>query len=508
MAQKMYSEIQLDLEIKGYIAALEKAKQANAKLKSDYDKKIDGMNKKSGALMSAFKKMAGVIGAAFATQQIISFTKEAIVLAAKAEGIKDAFAKLNDGSLLDDLRKATRGTVDDVTLMAKAVQANNFRIALENLPTYFEFAQQRARATGESVDYLVDSIVRGIGRKSALILDNLGISASELNEQLKITPDYADAVGAIIQREMAKSGTAISTTVDTIDQLKASMTNLKTEVGDMFNDVFAAPLKKTADSLSSVISGLSDLRAELDLGGANKDLANIIRGNISMASGTAGGYFMSALFGGRKVGKKEIIIEKTEPIRIKAAQKAVVELGESIKRTTLDAEQMWKTLVMPTATADLGKKSFENQGWRTSVLFADPKQLADAKEAMTGFTQTLDNQYQVAGMLQDTFSSLFSAGIDGWDNFGKAALNAIAQMVIKLAALAATFAVLSLIPGFAAFLEAVGGFSGFMRSGMGFTAGNVSPSGVGIGGGMELVVKGTSLATVTNRGSNIIYKNT
>ena len=505
MAQKMYSEIQLDLEIKGYIAALEKAKQANAKLKTDYQKKIDGMNKKSGDLMATFKKMAGVIGVAFGTQQIIAFTREAMMLAAKAEGVKAAFDKLNSPDLLSNLREATRNTVDDVKLMTAAVQANNFKISLEQLPKYFEFAQQRSRATGESVDYLVDSIVRGIGRKSALVLDNLGISLSELNKQLELTPDYATAVGAIIEREMAKSGEYVETTADAVDQLKTAMTNLKTEAGDVLNDVFAKPLTEAAKSLTDVAQGIQTLRKELDLGGANKDLANQVRGNISMASGTGAGYFMSALFSGRKAGKNEILIPSAAPIvKLEEVKKAVDEVDESVRRVMLDAEQMWKTLLKPMAQPVLPMEGVANGG---STIFADPGKLAEVQGAMVKVQESLENQYQVAGMLQNAFSSMFSAGVNGWDDFGQAAVNAIKQMLVQLATLAATYAVLSMIPGFAGFMEAVGGFSGFMRQGMGFTAGAVNSSSGSIAGGSTML-KGRDIAIASNRSSNIIFKNT
>ena len=523
MAQKMYSEIQLDLEIKGYIAALEKAKQANAKLKADYQKKIDGMNKKSGDLMATFKKMAGVIGVAFGTQQIIAFTREAMMLAAKAEGVKAAFDKLNSPDLLSNLREATRNTVDDVKLMTAAVQANNFKISLEQLPKYFEFAQQRSRATGESVDYLVDSIVRGIGRKSALVLDNLGISLSELNKQLELTPDYATAVGAIIEREMAKSGEYVETTADAVDQLKTAMTNLKTEAGDVLNDVFAKPLTEAAKSLTDFVQGIQMLRAELELGGANKDLANQVRGNISMASGTGSGYLMSALFGGRKAGKNEILIPSAAPIvknetlipsaapndKLEEIKKAVDEVDESVRRVMLDAVQMWKTLINPTAKPELGVASTStiNMFGNNQTLYGDPSKLAEVQGAMVKVQESLENQYQVAGMLQNAFGSMFSAGVNGWDDFGQAAVNAIKQMLVQLATLAATYAVLSMIPGFAGFMEAVGGFSGFMRQGMGFTAGAVNSSSGSIAGGGTML-KGRDIAIASSRSGNIIYKNT
>ena len=55
---------------------------------------------------------------------------------------------------------------------------------IENLASLFEFATQRAADTGEAVDYIVESLFRVYGRKSSLVLDNLGISAIQLRDEL------------------------------------------------------------------------------------------------------------------------------------------------------------------------------------------------------------------------------------------------------------------------------------------------------------------------------------
>jgi hypothetical protein len=520
---KMYSEIQLDLQTKGYIASIEKLKQQNSKLRDDHKKKISQMNKNNDSLISKFKKMAGVIGVAFGVQKVIAFAKEAVILAAKAEGITTAFNKLNSPDLLNNLREATRGTVADIDLMSAAVRANNFQISLEALPKYFAFAQQRARDTGESVDYLVDSIVRGIGTRSSKILDNLGISLTAINEELKVTPDYATAIGNIMTRELTKGGVAVETTMDSIEQLKASMTNLKVEAGDAFNDAFAKPLAEAAQSIADVISGISDLRKELDLGGVNKDLANQVRGNIAMAGGTAAGQFMSMLFGGRKAGKHEILIEAGTPIvKLKETKGAIEEVDEAAKRTSLDAEQMWKALLNPTAQPVLPMSAVtstqriqEGEGgpltnrFGSSTLFADPEQLAKVREAMVAVNEEYRNHYELMYQLQGTFESLFSSGINGWDEFGKAAVDAIKQIVVRLASLAATYLVLSMIPGFAAFLEIMGRFSGFMTQGMGFSPGmNINPAAMVGSSGGNMILKGRDIVYASERSGSVIFKNT
>jgi predicted nucleic acid-binding Zn-ribbon protein len=105
--------------------------------------------------------------------------------ARSAQGITHAFEKMDNPDLLKNLRQATHGTVSDLELMKAAVRAQDFRLPLDQLGKYLEFAQLKAQQTGQSVDYMTDSIVTGLGRKSKPILDNLGISASEIDEEMK-----------------------------------------------------------------------------------------------------------------------------------------------------------------------------------------------------------------------------------------------------------------------------------------------------------------------------------
>lgn len=177
-------------------------------------------------------KIGGIIGAAFSVQQIIRFQAEAIKLAGIAQGVRMAFERLGDPRLMMKLEEATRGTVSELQLMQMAVQASNFRIPMETLVSGLEFATRRAKETGESVDYLVQSFVTGVGRKSAMILDNLGISLVELQEEIKITGDFMTAVGAIIDREMEKAGKQIETTADHAAQLNKEWADFKLAMGE------------------------------------------------------------------------------------------------------------------------------------------------------------------------------------------------------------------------------------------------------------------------------------
>jgi hypothetical protein len=152
---------------------------------------------------SGITKVGGIIAGAFAVKEIAGFALEVSKLAGEADGVEAAFNRLpNATRLMLDLKEATGGTVSELDLMKRTVQATNFGISLESLPKLLEFAAVRAQQTGQSVEYLVDSIVTGIGRKSPLILDNLGISAVALKEKMggvavatASVGEVADAVG-------------------------------------------------------------------------------------------------------------------------------------------------------------------------------------------------------------------------------------------------------------------------------------------------------------------------
>lgn len=242
-----------------------------SKIDQERKKTEEGFKQMSSNLVSDLSKVGAAIGVAFGVQQLVSFTKETVNLAAQAEGVERAFKRIGGGQYLQGLRDATRGTVTDLVLMQNAVKASNFKIPLENLASLFKFAQARARETGESVDYLVDSIILGIGRKSPLILDNLGISAVELRSRLKgvgvetaNVGQIAQIIGDIATEEMAKMGDQADTTADKIAQIGTSFENMKVDIGkslillvedvskawDALVDINAVRAKEASDALT------------------------------------------------------------------------------------------------------------------------------------------------------------------------------------------------------------------------------------------------------------------
>lgn len=215
-----------------------------------------------GGVGSAILQGVGIgTGIGLVTQgigAIKQFIGEASRLAAEAEGVEAAFERLNKPELLGNLRAATKGTVSDLELMKQAISFNNFGLPLDQLATALEFARLRARDTGQSVDYLVQSIVTGIGRQSPLILDNLGINAKRVSDEFQKTGNFAEAAFKIIQEESAKAGEDIETFAQRQARLNAEIDNFKVKLGDAINEVLVftgSGIKSGFDALATLLAG-------------------------------------------------------------------------------------------------------------------------------------------------------------------------------------------------------------------------------------------------------------
>lgn len=190
-----------------------------------------------GALNTGIAKIGGVIlavGAAIAklTSVAMEFAAQGIAMATQAQGVKRAFDGLNDPTLLDGLRKSTKGTINDLELMKAAVQAQNFGIPVQKLGGLLQFAQQRAADTGQSVDYLVDSIVTGLGRKSIKILDNLQINVAELQKRAKKTGDFMGTAIDMINEKLKEQGDYVLSAADKEQIAAAKRENAQLKVGN------------------------------------------------------------------------------------------------------------------------------------------------------------------------------------------------------------------------------------------------------------------------------------
>lgn len=249
---------------------------------ADLQKGLDTANKQIASfqkqVQQQFKMIGAAVAAAFSIRAISDFLGEAAKMASEVKGVENAFKRItNSEKVLNDLKTATRGTVTELELMKQAIKAENFKIPMDTLAAGLEFATKRAAETGESVDYLVNSFVTGLGRKSILILDNLGISASALNAEVEKTGDFMKAVENITRQELTKMGDVILTDAQKMAQLQANITDAKTELGN----IVLKGIMPFIDAGNNLFENLNKQSSSLL---KEKDSLNILVGAITSAT--------------------------------------------------------------------------------------------------------------------------------------------------------------------------------------------------------------------------------
>lgn len=220
------------------------------------------LSKMKTVLAGAFAQIGFAITQAIgnAAAQVRQFAAESMDLATRADGVLHAFDQLGRADLLADLRRQTKGTVSDLQLMTSLIQARDFRIPLDEMGKFLAFAQLKAQQTGQSVDYMVSSIVTGLGRKSLLILDNLGLSAAEIKEKAAETGDFMQGVGAIVDKQLRKAGQYVSAS-DQVAAADVKMQNAKLKLGKALTwlgDLQVKVKAGMADFLNTTLSTASE----------------------------------------------------------------------------------------------------------------------------------------------------------------------------------------------------------------------------------------------------------
>lgn len=192
----------------------------------NYPKLLAGVGKAFAGFFGAFGLIEGI---RFGAQ----FLKDAKAVAEAAKGIEFAFERLGErgAKAFEDVRRQTRNTLSDLDIKTALVEFDNFNISLEESATLFEFLSVRATQTGKSIEYLRDSLVEGLSKESKLRIDNLGISAKELNEQLKKTPNFVSAVAAIAKKEIAEAGNILDEAASAQQRYNAAFKNFQLAVG-------------------------------------------------------------------------------------------------------------------------------------------------------------------------------------------------------------------------------------------------------------------------------------
>jgi predicted hydrocarbon binding protein len=194
-----------------------------------FQKNVSGIGNTFKSILSADIVKNAVIG-------IYNMTGEMVKLGGELAGTKMNFDKLNQPGLLDQLRNATGGTIADIELMKKALDADDMRVGPEALAKIMAYARNEVQETGGSVTELTDSIINSLGKGSTKALTQAGISIAAYKEEFKKTGDMATAVMNIITQKLKDSGKYIETSADITARWAARWENIKASIGLVINE--------------------------------------------------------------------------------------------------------------------------------------------------------------------------------------------------------------------------------------------------------------------------------
>ena len=254
--------------------------------------------------------MATVTAGVMALRKAMRLAFDSVQYAAQVTQIEKAFGNIAksagyvSSTVLNEIRKMSLGTISDLKLMKSASRAALFDIPLDKLDELMNIAMASATATGESVEYMFESIVTGIGRASPLILDNLGLAirtgeaykamADELgktSEELTIAERKQALMNEVLRsgsEVMEKVGDAalLMTDAQRWEKFQATISNVQGEIGRTLLPVFRELALQANNIMSdfeemlrmrNIAMGLTPSAAEEQIAAKRKEIERLKR---------------------------------------------------------------------------------------------------------------------------------------------------------------------------------------------------------------------------------------
>lgn len=178
---------------------VKKAKQSTDDLGKGTDKTNASATKLGGNFKSLVTVMGTVtagVGAAIAVFNQLSKAAQEGANLDRLQQSGEALAKTFGSSMesvVNSVKSASMGTISEMDIIASSNKAMLLGLGADaqTMGDLMEVAAYRAKAMGMTTTAAYDDIIRGIGRMSPLILDNLGITF----DAEKVYTEYALAIG-------------------------------------------------------------------------------------------------------------------------------------------------------------------------------------------------------------------------------------------------------------------------------------------------------------------------
>lgn len=251
-------------------------------------KGVEALTKSFGGLYTAVAGSAVVMGMLKTGQIALELAQGSAAAATVERSFRNlaASAGVSSDTLLRELRKASRGTVDEVSLMIaanRALLAGGSEFA-NVLPGLFEIARGAAQTTGQDVGYVFETLTKGIAKASPMLIDNAEIyiktgraleeyaaRQGKTVEMLSATEQRAAMANIVLAQgtEFIKQmGLESVTAADMMQNLPAAWKDLKIAIGDVVVDtglpMWLAGLAEIARQVTATGVGARELQKRID----------------------------------------------------------------------------------------------------------------------------------------------------------------------------------------------------------------------------------------------------
>ncbi|RJX17547.1 MAG: hypothetical protein C4575_12960 [Desulforudis sp.] len=349
---------------------------------------------------------------------------------ASFEGLVESIGAAPD--LLDQLRSASKGTVDDMKLMSSTLTlaagaSDELAGAMMGAaPQLMEIAKaaNKLNPTLGDTTFMYESLAMGIKRSSPLILDNLGltIKVEEANRQ------YADSIGKTVDQLTAEElkmalleatlkagdqmlqqvGGSTDSATDSIARMETATKN----AADAFKAMLAPAISDAADAIYYMLEG-ADL-----IGEALRKHASSVASSAKnwdeysaemIRAAKAAGLFAKEVDGEIKVFERQgnTFIEVTDSLNL--LNESMFRNRSESSEATRAADKMTATNIQLAKTAADAAKS--NTGMANSMHLSKDA-MEDALDAMNGADEALQSLAKAQDELTATTEAL-AAGLAG-----------------------------------------------------------------------------------------------
>lgn len=433
---------------------------------SKHLKSVEGNSKN---LVKTFKKSAVEINAKIELirKALIGLQKafQLVERGAKFKQQQDAFNELSRSvgadaqELIRNMREMSGETLSTSEIMVNASRAMALGLESSRLPELMEISRAAARAFGQDVSFMFDSIVLGIGRQSKLILDNLGIiiSAKDTYESYakvlgKSTSELTEAERkqafmneAIRQGQdlVEKINLSNRSQLENIQRLKSGWKDFVDQLGVFLNesprvkkiiDVLANSMDFLANKMSDMATGrVGELQDQLKKADEQIELMNRRMGPFAR-------FFHDSEDTARRLNeameaKKQILSELND---LQDTNKQLTEeekenVEETIQLLQLKEEEMQRIFDLSVASLDVDRAKFDvaREGYEsllTSFLEIQRSAIFSTTELLS---KTIDKTHK--GMSTALSSIILGTknAKEAFQDFGKALVKTVIDYVTE-----------------------------------------------------------------------------